>query len=137
MKASGTEGKNTVSQGNKKDVEDTNTIITNQNQDKASSHTVTIDANDKNDKVEVTLKDVNIDTSKQNKAAVSVTGSGDTTIELDGDNKLKSGSAHAGLEHNKTDTSGELTIQDNNKDGGSLKATGWTIWCRHRRRWRQ
>ena len=84
---------------------------------------MTIDAKDKDDKVEVTLKDANIDTSKQSKAAVSVTGSGDTTIELDGDNKLKSGSAHAGLEHNKTDTSGELTIQDNDKNG-SLKAAG-------------
>ena len=55
VKASGTEGKNTVSQGNKKDVEDTNTIITNQKTDKASSNTVTIEANGKNDNVEVTL----------------------------------------------------------------------------------
>ena len=124
VKAGETKGTNKVSQGANQEVEDTDTIITNRNEGTASSNTVTIDANDKNDKVEVTLKDVNIDTSKQNKAAVSVTGSGDTTIELDGDNKLKSGSAHAGLEHNKTDTSGELTIQDNNKDGGSLKATG-------------
>ena len=130
VKASGTEGKNTVSQGNKKDVEDTNTIITNQNQDKASSHTVTIDANDKNDKVEVTLKDVNIDTSSRNKAAVSVTGSGNTTIELDGDNKLSGSGAHAALEHNQTVdsernvTSGKLTIQDDNDKAGSLTATG-------------
>ena len=123
VKASGTEGKNTVSQGNKKDVEDTNTIITNQKTDTASSNTVTIEANDKDDKVEVTLKDVNIDASSRNEAAVSVTGKGDTNIELDGDNKLQSGSGHAGLEHNKTDTSGELTIQDNDKNG-SLKAAG-------------
>ena len=87
----------------------------------ASRNTVTINAEKD---VEVTLKDLNIDGRSQNKAAVSVTGNGATTIELDGDNKLKSGSAHAGLEHNKTDTSGELIIQDNNKDGGSLKATG-------------
>ena len=33
--------------------------------------------------VEVTLKDLNIDGRSQNKAAVSVTGSGNTTIELD------------------------------------------------------
>ena len=89
VKASGTEGKNTVSQGNKKDVEDTDTIITNR-EDKASSNTVTIEAKDKDDKVEVTLKDVNIDTSSRNKAAVSVTGEGDTNIKLDGDNALKS-----------------------------------------------
>ena len=114
VKASGTEGKNTVSQGNKKDVEDTNTIITNQNQDKASSHTVTIDANDKNDKVEVTLKDVNIDTSSRNKAAVSVTGSGNTTIKLDGDNALKSDTYRSGIYG-----SGSLTIS-----GGTVTANG-------------
>ena len=124
VKAGDTKGTNKVSQGSIIDKVDTNTVITNNNKNTASSNTVTIEAKDKDDKVEVKLDNVNIDTSKQNKAAVSVTGSGDTTIELDGDNKLKSGSPHAGLEHNKTDTSGELTIQDNNKDGGSLKATG-------------
>ena len=102
---------------------DKDTVITNHDKDTASSNTVTIDAKDENDKVEVTLKDVNIDTSKQSKAAVSVTGKGDTNIELDGDNELKSGAGHAGLEHNKTDTSGELTIQDKDKNG-SLEAVG-------------
>ena len=115
---------NDVTQNETTTYGDKDTIITNNNKDTASTNTVTIEAKDKDDKVEVKLDNVNIDTSKQNKAAVSVTGNGDTNIELDGDNKLKSGSAHAGLEHNKTDTSGELTIQDNNKDGGSLKATG-------------
>ena len=101
---------------------DPDTIITNR-EEGASSHTVTIDAKDKDDKVEVTLKDVNIDASSRSEAAVSVTGKGDTTIELDGDNELKSGAGHAGLEHNKTDTSGELTIQDKDKNG-SLEAAG-------------
>ena len=102
---------------------DRDTIVTNRKEDTASSHTVTINAENKNDNVEVKLKDLNIDGRSQNKAAVSVTGSGNTTIELDGSNTLKSGSGHAGLEHNKTDTSGELTIQDNDKNG-SLKAAG-------------
>ena len=115
VKASGTEGKNTVSQGNKKDVEDTNTIITNQKTDTASSNTVTIDAG--NDKVEVTLKDVNIDTSSQNKAAVSVTGSGNTTIKLDGDNALKSDTYRSGIYG-----SGSLTISGGEND--SLTAQG-------------
>ena len=119
VKASGTEGKNTVSQGNKKDVEDTNTIITNQNQDKASSHTVTIDANDKNDKVEVTLKDVNIDTSSRNKAAVSVTGSGNTTIKLDGDNALKSDTYRSGIYGSGSLTISGGTVTANGDDGGS------------------
>ena len=118
VKASGTEGKNTVSQGNKKDVEDTNTIITNQNQDKASSHTVTIDANDKNDKVEVTLKDVNIDTSSRKKAAVSVTGSGNTTIKLDGDNALKSDTYRSGIYGSGSITiSGGSTVTANGRSG--------------------
>ena len=117
------ESGNNVTQNNNTTYGDTNTIITNQNKDTASSHTVTIEAKDKDDKVEVTLKDVNIDASSGSEAAVSVTGKGDTNIELDGDNELKSGAGHAGLEHNKTDTSGELTIQDKDKNG-SLEAVG-------------
>ena len=117
VKASGTEGKNTVSQGNKKDVEDTNTIITNQKTDKASSNTVTIEANGKNDKVEVTLKDVNIDTSSRKKAAVSVTGEGDTNIKLNGDNALKSDIYRSGIYG-----SGSLTISGGEND--SLTAQG-------------
>ena len=123
ISASETKGTNKVSQGAEPEVEDTGTIITNREKD-ASSHTVTINAEDKNDKVEVTLKDVNIDASSTGSAAVSVTGKGDTTIELDGDNELKSGRSHAGLEHNQTDTSGKLTIQDDNDEAGSLDATG-------------
>ena len=116
------ESGNNVTQNENTTKNDPDTIITNR-EDGASSHTVTIDAKDKDDKVEVTLKDVNIDASSRSEAAVSVTGKGDTTIELDGDNELKSGAGHAGLEHNKTDTSGELTIQDKDKNG-SLEAAG-------------
>ena len=117
VKASGTEGKNTVSQGANQEVEDTNTIITNQKTDKASSNTVTIETNDKNDKVEVTLKDVNIDTSSRKKAAVSVTGEGDTNIKLDGDNALKSDIYRSGIYG-----SGSLTISGGEND--SLTAQG-------------
>ena len=116
------ESGNNVTQNENTTKNDPDTIITNR-EEGASSHTVTIDAKDKDDKVEVTLKDVNIDASSGSEAAVSVTGKGDTTIELDGDNELKSGAGHAGLEHNKTDTSGELTIQDKDNNG-SLEAAG-------------
>ena len=116
------ESGNNVTQNENTTENDPDTIITNR-EEGASSHTVTIDAKDKDDKVEVTLKDVNIDASSGSEAAVSVTGKGDTTIELDGDNELKSGAGHAGLEHNKTDTSGELTIQDKDNNG-SLEAAG-------------
>ena len=123
------ESGNNVTQNENTTENDPDTIITNR-EEGASSHTVTINAEDKNDKVEVTLKDVNIDVSKQSKAAVSVTGKGDTTIELDGDNELQGGDKHAGLEHNQTVdsegnvTSGKLTIQDDNDNAGSLTATG-------------
>ena len=110
---------------------DTDTIITNSDKNTASSHTVTIEANDKDDKVEVTLKDVNIDTSSRNKAAVSVTGSGNTTIKLDGDNALKSDIYSGSL----TITGGEndsLTAQGGSGangiySSGSLTISGGTV----------
>ena len=112
--SAGTEaGTNKVEQAGKDTVDnDKDTIITNQNKDTASSNTVTIDAG--NDKVEVTLKDVNIDTSSRNKAAVSVTGEGDTNIKLNGDNALKSDIYGSG--------SGSLTISGGEND--SLTAQG-------------
>lgn len=74
-------------------------------------------------RVNVTLDNVNIDTSETGEAAVSVTGSGNTNIELNGNNTLTSGYGHAGLEHNKTDDSGTLTIQDEKNDDGSAKGS--------------
>ena len=134
--SAGTEaGTNKVAQTGKETVDnDKGTIITGT----SDKNTVTIETEKKDDKVEVTLKDLNIDATSRGykdhtdtgKAAVSVTGSGDTTIELDGSNTLKSGSKHAGLEHNQTVdsegnvTSGKLTIQDDNDKAGSLTATG-------------
>ena len=117
VKAGDTEGTNKVSQGSIIDKVDTDTVITNSNKDTASSNTVTIETNDKNDKVEVTLKDVNIDTSSRKKAAVSVTGEGDTNIKLDGDNALKSDIYRSGIYG-----SGSLTISGGEND--SLTAQG-------------
>ena len=116
VKAGETKGTNKVSQGANQEVEDTDTIITNR-EAKASSNTVTIETNDKNDKVEVTLKDVNIDTSSRKKAAVSVTGEGDTNIKLNGDNALKSDIYRSGIYG-----SGSLTISGGEND--SLTAQG-------------
>ena len=123
VKAGDTKGTNKVSQGESTDVPDTDTVITNREKN-ASSNTVTIETNDKNDKVEVTLKDVNIDTSSRNKAAVSVTGEGDTNIKLDGDNALKSdiyrsGIYGSGSGANGISSSGSLTIS-----GGTVTANG-------------
>ena len=112
VKASGTEGKNTVSQGNKKDVEDTNTIITGT----SNKNTVTIDTSKGN--VDVTFDDLNIDTSSRNKAAVSVTGEGDTNIKLDGDNALKSDIYRSGIYGSGSLTISGGTVTANGDDGG-------------------
>ena len=114
---------NDVTQNNVTTKNDTNTIITNQKTDTASSHTVTIKTNDKNDTVEVTLKDVNIDASSRNEAAVSVTGSGNTTIKLDGDNHLTGGiSDNGSYGLSGISSSGSLTISGGETD--SLTAQG-------------
>ena len=112
VKASGTEGKNKVSQGNNPEVEDTDTIITNQKTDTASSHTVTIDAG--NDKVEVTLKDVNIKAD----SGSALTSNGDVTLTLKGENHLTGGNGDTSGGDGIT-SSGSLTIS-----GGTVTATG-------------
>ncbi len=58
------------------------------------------------------------------KAAVTVQGDHDAAIELDGANELKSGSCNAGLEKNGNESSGKLTIKDDNDTKGSLTAEG-------------
>ena len=109
---------NDVTQKGETTYGDTDTIITNQNKDIASSNTVTIETKDKNDKVEVTLKDVNIEATG-GKAAVSVTGSGNTTIELDGDNHLTGGISDNGSYGLSGIFSKDLTIS-----GGTVNANG-------------
>ena len=122
------ENGNNVTQGSTTKENDTDTVIKSNDSSTAPSHTVTIHA-DEGKTVNVTLDNVNINTSKTGEAAVSVTGSGNTNIELNGNNTLTSGSGHAGLEHNKEtnsegkETSGTLTITDNNNDG-KLTANG-------------
>ena len=51
-------------------------------------------------------------------------GDHDAAIELDGANELKSGSHNAGLEKNGHESSGKLTIKDDNDTKGSLTAEG-------------
>mgnify|MGYP003092325296 CR=1 FL=1 len=116
VKAGETEGTNKVSQGNKKDVEDTNTIITNR-EDKASSNTVTIDAG--SDKVEVTLQDVNIKAD----SGSALTSKGDVTLTLKGDNHLTGGISGTGnYGRNGIASTGSLTISGGEND--SLTAQG-------------
>ena len=93
-------------------------------------NTITVINNIADKVLNLTLKDVKIDVSdtgdqydwdQKGKAALSVEGDGNVEIELDGDNELKSGTQSAGLE--KTST-GTLTLKDDNKEAGSLTATG-------------
>ena len=105
VKAGDTEGTNKVSQGEKKDVEDTDTIITG----KSDKNTVTIEAKDKNDKVEVTLDNVNIKTD----SGSALTSEGDVTLTLKGDNSLTGGISDNG-------SYGRYGINSN----GSLTITG-------------
>ena len=125
------ESGNGVTQNGETTKNDTDTVITNRDTSTASSNTVTIDA-DEGKTVNVTLDNVtiNVDEGYEHgydpnayKTAVSVTGSGNTNIELNGNNTLTSGYGHAGLEHNKTDDSGTLTIQDEKNDDGSAKGS--------------
>ena len=107
------------------------TVITGESKE----NTVTIDTS--GGKVDVTFDDLKIDVSgkkegdgnddgpvRESKAAVTVKGGGDATIELDGKNELKSGGYHAGLEKNGNESSGKLTIKDDNDTKGSLTAEG-------------
>ena len=131
VRADKAEGTNRVSQGEKEDVKDTDTVITGESEE----NTVTIDTS--GGKVDVTFDDLKIDVSGKTevdgsgdgpvdagKAAVTVQGDHDATIELDGDNELKSGSGNAGLEKNKHESEGTLTIKDDNDTKGSLTAEG-------------
>ena len=84
--------------------------------------------NNTEDDLKITLSDVDIADTK-GKAPLSVSGTGDTTIELDGNNSLTGSGWSAGLERNEEKdaagnvVSGKLTIQDEDKNG-SLEATG-------------
>ncbi len=108
-------GGQTVTQGGGAAVEDSAPIITGN----STENTVTINA-EKDQTASVTLSDANIDVSGKGKAAVSTNGEGNVSIELDGENTLKSGYQHAGLEKNN---GGSLTIVDEDKNG-KLTAEG-------------
>ena len=102
---------NNVTQNNNTTYGDTNTIITGT----SDTNTVTIDTSKGN--VDVTFDDLNIDASSRKEAAMSVTGSGNTTIKLDGDNHLTGGNGRSGI-----DSIGSLTIYGGEND--SLTAKG-------------
>ena len=131
---------NNVKQGEKDfEKDEGETVITGE----SDKNTVTIDTSEGN--VDVTFDDLKIDVSGKTegdvsdetevdgsgdgpvdagKAAVTVQGDHDAAIELDGANELKSGSHNAGLEKNGHESSGKLTIKDDNDTKGSLTGAG-------------
>ena len=137
-KSDGSGNYNEVKQGDNEFKKDEGeTVITGESEE----HTVTIDTS--GGKVDVTFDDLKIDVSgktevdgsgdgpaRESKATVTVQGGGDATIELDGDNELKSGGYNAGLEKNDEMSedgetiSGTLTIKDDNDTKGALTAEG-------------
>ena len=132
VRAGDAEGPNNVKQGDNDFVKDEgDTVITG----KSDEHTVTIDTSEGD--VDVTFDDLKIDVSGKaevdgsgdspvdaGKAAVTVQGDHDATIELDGKNELKSGSYNAGLEKDGHESEGTLTIKDDKGKDGSLTAEG-------------
>ena len=90
---------------------------------KTTHNAITIDA-EKGNTAKVTLDNVNIDVYGSSKAALTVTGDGNTEIELNGDNTLISGRGHAGLEKADDVSHGSLTIKDDLNNNGSKKEEG-------------
>ena len=113
---------NEVKQGDNEFKKDEGETVITSKSGKSEEHTVTIDTS-KGD-VDVTFDDLKIDVSGKGEAAVTVRGGHNATIELDGKNELKSGSYHAGLEKNKQESKGTLTIKDDKGKDGSLTAEG-------------
>ena len=107
-------GGQTVTQGSQVDVPDSAPVITGTSKE----NTVTINA-EKDQTASVTLSGASIDVRDKRKAAVSTTGEGNVSIELNGESTLRSGYEHAGLEKNN---GGSLTIADEDKNG---KLTAW------------
>ena len=107
-------GGQTVRQGGGAAVPDSAPVITGTSKE----NNVTINA-ESGQTASVTLSGVNIDVRDKGKAAVSTTGEGNVSIELNGESTLKSGYEHAGLEKNN---GGSLTIADEDKNG---KLTAW------------
>lgn len=120
-----TKDRQTVSQGEKTEIDNAPVIKQNEQNDSstATDKTITIDA-EKDATANVTLGGVNIDVSKHTDnttAGIQTTGNGDVSIELDGKNPVKSADYAAGLQK---ENGGNLTIKDDNTTAGKLEATG-------------
>ena len=111
---------------------DTNAPTTLSEKAQAAANNVVKIINDSKETLKVILRDLKVDAGNTKENAVTVSGSGNVTLELDGKNELTGGTglknydiarAGAGL---RAEGKGTTTIED--KDGnGSLVATGGTL----------
>ena len=116
-----------------KSYEDTNAPISFTEKAQAAANNVVSIINNSAKALKVILRDLKVDAGDTNKSAVTVSGTGNVTLELDGKNELTGGSgtvkndrymtrARAGLKSENDKT----TITDNDGNG-TLIATGGTI----------
>ena len=116
-----------------KTYEDTNAPISFTEKAQEAARNVVKIINKSADALKVILRDLKVDAGDTNKSAVTVSGTGNVTLELDGKNELTGGTgtvqneyyatrARAGLKSEM----GKTTITDDGNDG-TLIATGGTI----------
>ena len=115
---------------------DTNAPTTLSEKAQAAANNVASIINNSASALKVILKNLKVDAGNTNKSAVTVSGTGDVTLELDGKNELKGGSYWSNDERSDSYLSGghglhaqgegTLTIQDEDKNG-SLTAAGGDV----------
>ena len=115
---------------------DTNAPTTLSEKAQAAANNVVSIINNSASALKVILKNLKVDAGNTNKSAVTVSGTGDVTLELDGKNELKGGSYWSNDERSDSYLSGghglhaqgegTLTIQDEDKNG-SLTAAGGDV----------
>ena len=115
---------------------DTNAPTTLSEKAQAAANNVVSIINNSASALKVILKNLKVDAGNTNKRAVTVSGTGDVTLELDGKNELKGGSYWSNDERSDSYLSGghglhaqgegTLTIQDEDKNG-SLTAAGGDV----------
>lgn len=119
-----------------KTYEDTNAPTTLTEKAQEAARNVVKIINNSANALKVILRDLKVDAGNTKENAVTVSGTGDVTLELDGKNELKGGSYWSKDDSTDTDLSGghglhaqgngTLTIQDEDKDG-SLTAAGGDV----------
>ena len=105
-----------------KTYEDTNAPISFTEKAQDAARNVVKIINNSTNLLTVIFSNLKVDAGETNKNAVTIEGTGNVTLELDGKNELKGGNSGAYGERGISSGRGKLTIQG--KEGSSLSATG-------------